>query len=73
MGKIEELEEALRLLVEHMQSEFEISIPFRELKIQLIRQSNISGHAEPVLIYFNIDCTSNKVKSYTLGKNPERN
>jgi hypothetical protein len=85
-GTNRELEEALKaqsrlmtggtyMPVEQRQREYEISIPFRELKIQLIRQSNISGQAEPVLIYVNIDLTStsNKVKSYTLGKNPELN
>lgn len=58
--------------VKHWQREFELSIPFRELKIQLIRQSNISGQGEPVIIYGILDLTSNKV-SYTLGKKPEQN
>ncbi len=78
MGKIEELEEALNasgtyVPMKHWQREFQIVVPFRELKIQLIRQSNISGQGEPVLIYGTIDLTSNKVTSFSLGKKPERN
>jgi hypothetical protein len=72
--KIHDLEDTIRELEEELNwpREFELSIPFRELKIQLIRQSNISGQGEPVLIYLTIDLTSNKV-SYTLGKKPEQN
>ena len=67
-----ELKASSRLMTgDDWQREYQIEIPFRELKIQLISQLNRSGQEEPVVIYGIIDLTSNKV-SYTLGKKPEQ-
>ena len=63
--KIQDLEDTIRELE---QREFEISIPFRELKVKLIRQSNLSGQDEPCLIYLTIDLTSKKSVIYSRKK-----
>ena len=66
--KIHDLEDTIWELE---QREVEISIPFHDLRMHMIRQHSLSGESEPVLIYARPDLTStsNKVKSYTLGKN----
>jgi len=65
MQIIHDLEDTIRELE---QIEVEISIPFHDLRMHMIRLRNLSGEREPVLIYLTIDLTCNKV-SYTLGKN----
>lgn len=49
--------------------EFEISIPFRELKLYLIAQQNSSNPGQPVIICGNLDVASGNVKSFSLGRN----
>jgi hypothetical protein len=52
---------------DHKLVKFEISIPYLELKLHLIRQRN-SSQREPLLIRGIFDLLSNKIKSFTLGK-----
>jgi hypothetical protein len=77
LAKIEELRESLKGLgtnetfsVKDGPREFELTIPFRELKLYLIRQKNRCGQEEPVLIYARTDSTCSKVVSFSLGKKP---